>query len=113
MYHKFSNAEFYVIAGLKTKNIKYRTFLTISDSESVTDQHKQSKKKTHITPVIGCGFNIPFKDSWFVRSEYKFEFPSKLSLKTIKPFPHKNWQIGCKSIKHNVHHIRIGIGRMF
>ncbi len=112
LYHKFSNVEFYVTAGLKTKNIKYRTFLTSSDSKSVTDSPTQSKKKTHITPIIGCGVNIPFKDSWFMRSEYRFEFPNNLSFKTIKRAPF-NWHVGCKSIKHNVHQIRIGIGRMF
>ena len=80
----------------------------------------QSKKKTHITPVLGCGLNIPFKDRWFARCEYMFEFPCKCSpnvkVKTIleNAFgPQMRNTIGCKAIKNNVHNIRLGVGKYF
>ncbi|MBQ8651585.1 MAG: hypothetical protein IJ481_03625 [Alphaproteobacteria bacterium] len=113
MSHKFKNIELYIAGGLKVKSVKYSCLESWQAKEAKfsSSANYQSKKKTHFVPVLGCGINIPFKNSWFVRGEYNFEFPVKLSLQPAET--QQRHKFGCERIKHNVHNIRVGIGKMF
>ena len=119
--HKFNSIDAYIVGGVAVKNIKYTSMRAIlSEHFEIFDSYNLMaiKKKTHITPVIGCGANIPFNESWFVRCEYTFEFPVKVSLSPGKVAGggisgRQYVTYGNHKINHKIHNVRFGIGRMF
>ena len=114
--HKFKNVEVYIAAGLKVKNMKYICSEEAKANKwTMTHSIKQNPSKTHFIPVICCGINIPFKDTWFARCEYTFDFPKKISLE-VEPYQFTGAggsSNGCKTIKHHTHTVRFGVGKMF
>ncbi len=111
--HKFGGIELYITGGIKVKNVKY-SCVDVAQFSTVRYTHNmnyQSKKQTHMTPVLGCGIKFPFKDSCFMRLEYTFEFPVKLKLSLAEDQDGRKF--GSERVKHNVHSMKLGIGTMF
>ncbi len=118
IYTNFSYIDLYITGGISIKNMKYtETCTNFKSSNAPYDQilYKAAKKKIHIMPIIGCGVKIPITSEWFSRLEYTFEFQTKLSLTPkyhgyTSDFGHSVY-LGSKYIKHNIHSIRLGIGK--
>lgn len=107
---KYNIADFKFIIGLKAKTNIYKWQKELPFNNPFMIYRYSNSQKTKVVPILGCSAEIPFKDNWYARCEYLFDFPFTMSTTYYKDTSSDLAQInGCKNVKHRVHCVKFGI----